>query len=424
MIPSTKWVILLLTSLSQFSFRFFVDYPSLLATEIKNHFIVDQFQINLLFSFRSFPNIVMPFVGGMLLDRYGTRRGLFGFMLFIIFGTFLCYLSIVLNNFTLMLIGRFFMGLFLECCYVGIYKILSKWFKEASFAYSIDTAFICGGTIASTILLPYLVNNYSLETALLACLILCVVSFIGLNAVTTIDKIYSVETKQETIPQFSFALLTQFNIDFYIIALSSIFCYTSYNIYSYNNAEMFKAMYHLSSYSAATLYGLPCYMAIFIAPYLGHLVDKHGYRMQGLQITSVIQLSVFTMVYLMPSCETTCLIIPAISQLLNGIFFAAYVVTLWPCIQMVVSNQLSGTAFGVVYSSVSFGVSSASIFIGKVVQEETQSSYSNMLGILLLITFLGASMNYLLYYRDSKYFNNQKYVISQNSTEMELKMLD
>lgn len=40
--------------------------------------------------------------------------------------------------------------------------------------------------------------------------------------------------------------------------------------------------YHLSSYSAATLYGLPCYMAIFIAPYLGHFVDKHGYRMQGL----------------------------------------------------------------------------------------------------------------------------------------------
>ncbi|CAD8203836.1 unnamed protein product [Paramecium pentaurelia] len=420
----TKWIILFLTSLSQFSFRVFVDYPSLLATEIKNHFVVDQFQINLLFSFRSFPNIVMPFVGGMLLDKYGTRRALFGFMLFIIFGTFLCYLSIVLNNFTLMLIGRFFMGLFLECCYVGIYKILSKWFKEASFAYSVDTAFICGGTIASTILLPYLINNYSLDTAILSCLLLCMVSFISLNTVTAIDKIYSIETKKETIPHFSITLLTQFNVDFYIIALSSIFCYTSYYIYSYNNAEMFKAMYHLSSYSAATLYGLPCYMAIFIAPYLGHLVDKHGYRMQGLQITSLIQLSVFSIVYLMPSCETTCLIIPAISQLLNGIFFAAYVVTLWPCIQMVVSTSLSGTAFGVVYSSVSFGVFFASIFIGKVVQEETQNSYSNMLGILLLITFLGASMNYLLYCRDSKYFNNQKYVISQNSTEFELKMLD
>ncbi|CAD8173322.1 unnamed protein product [Paramecium pentaurelia] len=422
--PQTKWVILFLTSLSQFSFRVFVDYPSLLATEIKDHFIVNQFQINLLFSFRSFPNIVMPFVGGMLLDKYGTRKGLFGFMLFIIFGTFLCYLSIILNCFTLMLIGRFFMGLFLESCYVGVYKILSKWFKEASFAYSVDTAFICGGTIASTIMLPYLINNYSLDTAMLSCLLCCLVSFIGLNTVTTIDKIYQVESKQETLPHFSFSLLKQFNLDFYIIALSSIFCYTSYYIYSYNNAEMFKTMYHLSSYTAATLYGLPCYMAIFIAPYLGHLVDKHGYRMQGLQITSLIQMSVFSLMYLMPSCETTCFVIPAISQLLNGIFFASYVVTLWPCIQMVVSSQLSGTAFGFVYSSISFGISFASIFIGKVVQDETQASYSNMLGILLLISFLGASMNYLLYYRDSKYFNNKKYVISQNSTEMELKMLD
>jgi len=108
---------------------------------------------------------------------------------------------------------------------------------------SVDTAFICGGTIASTILLPYLINNYSLDTAILSCLLLCMVSFIGLNTVTTIDKIYSVETKQETIPHFSITLLTQFNVDFYIIALSSIFCYTSYYIYSYNNAEMFKAMY-------------------------------------------------------------------------------------------------------------------------------------------------------------------------------------
>lgn len=27
-------------------------------------------------------------------------------------------------------------------------------------------------------------------------------------------------------------------------------------------------------------------MAVFLAPYLGHLVDKYGYRMEGLQFTS------------------------------------------------------------------------------------------------------------------------------------------
>lgn len=31
-----------------------------------------------------------------------------------------------------MLFGRFVLGLFLESCYVGIYKILSKHFKDAS----------------------------------------------------------------------------------------------------------------------------------------------------------------------------------------------------------------------------------------------------------------------------------------------------
>lgn len=84
----------------------------------------------------------MPFVGGILLDRFGTRKGMLGFCSFIWLGTciiylklVLCYLSVLFNFFPLMLIGRFIMGFFLESCYVGVYKIISKWFKEAAFAY-------------------------------------------------------------------------------------------------------------------------------------------------------------------------------------------------------------------------------------------------------------------------------------------------
>lgn len=87
-----KYVILFLTSLSQFSFRTFVDYPSLLATEIKDYFGIDQLQINLLFSFRTMPNIIMPFVGGMILDRIGNKRGMLGFLLCIFCGTCINFL--------------------------------------------------------------------------------------------------------------------------------------------------------------------------------------------------------------------------------------------------------------------------------------------------------------------------------------------
>jgi len=43
-----------------------------------------------------------------------------------------------------------------------------------------------------------------------------------------------------------------------------------------------------------------------------------------------------------------------------------------------------------------------------------------MLILILVLALLGGSMNYALYYRDGKYFNNKKYT----SKDIELKMLD
>lgn len=43
-----------------------------------------------------------------------------------------------------------------------------------------------------------------------------------------------------------------------------------------------------------------------------------------------------------------------------------------------------------------------------------------MLILILVLALLGGSMNYALYYRERKYFNNQKYI----SKDLELKMLD
>ena len=44
------------------------------------------FQYNLLYSVYSFPNIILPFIGGFLVDKLGVRFGIFLFSFILIIG--------------------------------------------------------------------------------------------------------------------------------------------------------------------------------------------------------------------------------------------------------------------------------------------------------------------------------------------------
>lgn len=43
-------------------------------------------EFNLLYSVYSFPNIVLPLIGGFILDKIGSRKGVFIFTIILIFG--------------------------------------------------------------------------------------------------------------------------------------------------------------------------------------------------------------------------------------------------------------------------------------------------------------------------------------------------
>ena len=70
-----------------------------------------QWQINLLYSLYSFPNIFLPLIGGLFVDALGPSRML------IIFGSLICLgqlcfcIGLFIKSFPLMAIGRFVFGL-------------------------------------------------------------------------------------------------------------------------------------------------------------------------------------------------------------------------------------------------------------------------------------------------------------------------
>jgi MFS family permease len=72
---------------------------------------VDTTRYTLLYSLYSWPNVILSLIGGVLVDRVlGVRIGTVVFSLLITVGQVIFALGGIVDNFNLMLVGRFVFG--------------------------------------------------------------------------------------------------------------------------------------------------------------------------------------------------------------------------------------------------------------------------------------------------------------------------
>jgi MFS family permease len=99
------------------------DMPGALNVELREWLGSDyktyQTQINLLYSAYSLPNIILPFIGGVLLDSLSPTVMILCFSMLVCLGQALFTIGIGYKNFWLMLCGRFVFGLGAESLDVG-----------------------------------------------------------------------------------------------------------------------------------------------------------------------------------------------------------------------------------------------------------------------------------------------------------------
>jgi len=83
-----------------------------------------------LYTVYAIPNTILPLVGGLFLDKIGTRNGLLLFTTVLALGQGIFMVGGYRLNFELMLIGRVVFGIGCESMYVGQSSIVSEWFMN------------------------------------------------------------------------------------------------------------------------------------------------------------------------------------------------------------------------------------------------------------------------------------------------------
>src|SRR5664280_1618395 len=150
-----RWIVLVFVSLAMFGNYYVYDCIAPVADLLSKQLGFSDSNIGLLQGIYSFPNVIMVLIGGIIVDRIGTRKSVFLFGILCLIGAIIPAFPDPLANafhvkiLYVMAAGRLVFGLGAESLIVAVTTAIAKWFKgkELSFAFGINLMIARAGTL-------------------------------------------------------------------------------------------------------------------------------------------------------------------------------------------------------------------------------------------------------------------------------------
>lgn len=369
-----RFLILLSVSLMLVGNYFAYDSIGALAPLIMDGMEIGREEIGMMYSFYSWPNLVMVLIGGFFIDRFGTRVMSLVFSVLIVLGAVLVAGA---PTFWLMIAGRTIFGIGAESLIVCQSAILAKWFKgkELAFAFGLALTFMRLGTLFSFNTEAWIAETYnSWRMALWVAAGLCVLSLVcnvvyvflerraqgrmKLSAGPAGDKIVLSDIKRFG-P--SFWLITALCVTFY----SAVFPFTAFS------TDLFVDKWGYSVVTGGRITSILIFASMILSPILGGVVDKVGRRGTMMIFGALLLIPCHLMMGL-----TT--FNPIVPMALLGFAFSLVPAALWPAVPLIVEEKSVGTAFGLITMVQNFGLAAFPWIVGSL-RDATQTYTAGMM---------------------------------------------
>ncbi|MCE5268107.1 MAG: MFS transporter [Planctomycetaceae bacterium] len=360
--PATwyRWMVLVIISLAMCGNYYVYDTISPLAKVLKEQLGLTDNNIGLLNAIYSIPNVFMVLIGGMIIDRIGTRRAT------LLFGA-LCTLGAILTAatgiFAVMVSGRLIFGLGAESLIVAVTAALAKWFrgKELSFAFGLNLTIARLGSFAALNSPRWAgwAYGYWRWPLLIAAGVgtLCVVGpVIYVLMERDANRRYHLGAEGATDKVVWRDLFSFGRSYWYVVAL----CVTFYSaIFPFQTfaVEFFMDGHGVSHEDAGTLSSLLTLFAMICTPLFGLLVDRVGHRATLMCFGSLLLVPVY-MIMAYTSVP------PLVPMLLMGVAFSLIPAVMWPSVAYLVEQPRLGTALGLMTMIQNVGLAGYNILIG------------------------------------------------------------
>jgi MFS family permease len=355
-----RWTVLVLISLAMFGNYYIYDSISPLADVLKEQLGFSDSNIGLLNAIYSIPNVIMVLIGGIIIDRIGTRKGTLLFAALCLLGAAITVSSGALE---VMTAGRLVFGLGAESLIVAITTAVAKWFRgrELSFAFGLNLTIARLGSFAA-------LNSPTWASGLYAewRLPLLVSVAAGVICVAGAVLYWILETRAETRYDLGAAGPTdrvvlrdlfRFGASYWFIVGLCVTFYSGIFPFQTFAVKFFMEAHGTTRETGGFLSSVLTLFAMIATPLFGLLVDRIGKRSLFMMFGSIMLIPV----YLMLAYTRIPLGVP---MAIMGTAFALIPAVMWPSVAYIVDQQKLGTAYGLMTMIQNIGLAGFNLLIG------------------------------------------------------------
>ncbi|GIY49673.1 major facilitator superfamily domain-containing protein 1 [Caerostris darwini] len=372
--PAHRYFALIFMCFLGFGSYFCYDNPGALQDQIMNDMRVSTLQFSYLYAWYSWPNVVLCFFGGFLIDRvFGIRLGAIIFSFFILGGQFVFALGALVDKYWVMEAGRFIFGIGGESLAVAQNTYAVSWFKgrELNMVFGIQLSFARVGSTVNFKVTPAIYqemsNHYTGPTVLGVTLFIasltCFFSFLSALIMGFLDwraeKILN-KAAGQTGEVVRLSDVKDFPATFWIITAVCVTYYSAIFPFIGLGSVFFARKYNLDHDTANSVDGIVYLISAFASPVLGFLVDKTGRNLMWV-LMSVFLTLVFHVMLGFTSIN------PWIPMIGIGLTYSLLACGLWPMVALEVPEHQLGTAYGIMQSVQNLGLAVVAIAAGAIV---------------------------------------------------------
>jgi len=350
-----RFVLLIAAASFMFGNYYFFDQTSATETAILEATGMSEITFGLLSSVYSYPNVILPLFGGLLVDYFGVRNAAVFFTGLVFLGSLLFSIGLWSKSIFLMIVARIIFGMGGESQCVTCLTLVSQWFagRELAFATAIIIAVARLGSVAVFNTQPGLVANLGVIGASVSGTAVCVMSWMCSWIAFGLDKhavrkdaargLRAAATGTDEVVRCQDVF--KFGGMYWCLTASCVSVFVAaFPFMQVISSKYLKDRFAFEESAADSIVSYINLVSALVSPLLGLFVDHFGRRPMLLVISASILCSCHIGFLLFPSCHQCHWILAP--YCLMGVGLSVYGGVIWPCIPLVVDPSTTGTAFG------------------------------------------------------------------------------
>ncbi|KAM3874916.1 lysosomal dipeptide transporter MFSD1 isoform 2-T2 [Diretmus argenteus] len=360
-----------------------------------------------LYAWYSWPNVILCFLGGFLLDRvFGIRLGTVIFSLFVCVGQIIFATGALVDHFWLMEVGRFVFGIGGESLAVAQNTYAVNWFKgkELNLVFGLQLSMARLGSTVNMNIMGWVYSKVgglvgtpgytTLGASLMIAAVTCLFSLSCALVLAFLDKRAEKILHKEQGKTGEVIKLTDVKDFPFVLWLIFIICvgyYVAIFPFIGLGQVFFIEKFNFSPAEARAINSVVYIISAPASPILGFMVDKIGKNVIWVMCAVVTTLTAHMML-------AFTFWNPWIAMSLLGVSYSLLACALWPMVAFVVPEHQLGTAYGFMQSIQNLGLALIAMAAGSILDNKGYLFLEVFFSACLCIALIAVVMLYFVDY--------------------------